>query len=57
MNTIKQKVKSTKPKTQVIGVRLPIYEWDIFEKTCIENNKTMSEIIRRGIKSYLKKSV
>jgi hypothetical protein len=55
---IKEKQKpinqSAKPKTQVVGVRLPVSDWHRLEIKCIENNKTMSEIIRGGINTYLK---
>jgi hypothetical protein len=42
-----------KTASQVITCRIPVNTWHQYEIACIEDNITMSEIIRGSITEYL----
>lgn len=50
-----QETKVQKEKTQVIGCRVTIQEWDRFEKVCLENRVTMSEILKQAVRQYIER--
>lgn len=54
INPTSQKPLPKKIKTQVIGVRLPVQVWNTFEIRCIENNLTMSDVLRQSVGDFLK---
>jgi hypothetical protein len=47
------KQEKTTRKTQVVGFRLLINEWLLFEKICIENKVPMSSILQEAVKQFL----
>jgi len=50
-----QPLKSSTDRTgtHIIGCRVPIETWNRFEIKCLEDDKTMSSILRDAINSYL----
>jgi len=46
-----------KQKSQVIGVRLPINLWNEFEIKCIEDNLSMSDVLRSAVKMYMESKI
>lgn len=40
-------------KTQVLTFRLPVEDCTKFEIKCIEQGKTMSEVMRTGVKDFM----
>lgn len=42
-----------KQKTQVLGVRVTVSEWDRFERKCIETGVPMSQVLRVAVKNYI----
>jgi hypothetical protein len=40
-------------KSQVIGVRISVPVWHEFEMRCIENNSTMSNVLRLAVDKFI----
>jgi hypothetical protein len=40
--------------TQIVGVRIPVNQWNSFEIRCLENELTMSQVLRDAINNFLK---
>jgi hypothetical protein len=53
-NTIEHP-KKEKKQSQVIGCRLPYSIYDAYEKKCIEEQITMSNLIKEGVVSFINK--
>jgi hypothetical protein len=50
-----QPTKSDKKQTQVIGCRLPFEVYEAYERKCIEEQITMSNLIKEGIVKFIYK--
>ncbi len=48
-------IKKEKKESQVIGCRLPYSMYEAYEKKCIEEQITMSELIKEGIVNFIYK--
>jgi hypothetical protein len=53
-NTIEHP-KKEKKQSQVIGCRVPYSMYEAYEKKCIEEQITMSNLIKEGVVSFLYK--
>jgi hypothetical protein len=55
MNT--QTAQTAQPKdkkTQVIGCRVSIPDWDRFEQRCFETGVTMSQVLQDAVSNYIR---
>lgn len=43
----------SKEKTQVIGCRVTVSDWNSFERVCIESGVSMSDVLRDAITNYI----
>ncbi len=53
-NTIEE-LKKEKKQSQVIGCRVPYPMYEAYEKKCIEEQITMSNLIKEGVVSFINK--
>ena len=56
-HTQPEKPSLPESKTQVIGVRVPVTDWHTFEIKCLENQLTMSDVLRQAINNFLNDTV
>jgi hypothetical protein len=42
------------PKTQVVSLRLSVYDYNLFQKKCLLENRTMTSITRQAILEFIK---
>lgn len=54
MNTTVSNRDTKKEKTQVIGCRVTMTDWDRFEKKCIERGVPMSQVLQTAVKQYIR---
>lgn len=43
-------------ETQMVGCRVPKWVWHLFEVKCINNEQTMSEVMRSAIQDYIRRN-
>lgn len=51
---IKYAEKYSNQRTQVVGCRIPTDIWHLFEVKCINNQQTMSNVMRSAIETYIR---